>query len=164
MGRPAYRKEYVWRWITKGPGDSCWPWTGKLTPFGYGEMQVKGVCHRAHRLVYELTRGIELPRLTKFSSDSQIVMHSCDNPSCCNPKHLILGTPKLNTQDMIKKGRRNAPAGLGHCHAKFDAPTVKEIRTKFSNGQIRASLAREYGVTFFTINAIVNGVSYRDVS
>ena len=31
--------------------------------------------------------------------------HRCDNPPCCNVRHLFIGTRHDNVQDMILKGR-----------------------------------------------------------
>ena len=56
------------------------------------------------------------------------VMHKCDNPDCCNPEHLIIGTPKENTQDMIAKGRRRLVAPLG---AENGKSVLNEEKVKF---------------------------------
>jgi hypothetical protein len=52
---------------------------------------------RSHRAAWKLTHG-PIP-------DGLQVLHRCDNPPCCNPAHLFLGTQQDNIADMHKKGR-----------------------------------------------------------
>jgi hypothetical protein len=52
----------------------------------------------AHRLAFERAWGVTAPQ-------GMVVMHTCDNPGCVNPMHLMLGTQKDNIQDMHRKGR-----------------------------------------------------------
>jgi len=76
----------------------CWHWQGSLDRHGYG--QFKTVAHtsplRAHRIAYEVSKG-EIPI-------GLHVLHSCNNPSCCNPDHLRLGTHADNMADMKAAG------------------------------------------------------------
>lgn len=65
---------------------------------GYGLFQVHGYAMRAHRVAWMLWRG-EIP-------DGMFVLHRCDNPPCCNPDHLFLGTSRDNIDDMLRKGRQ----------------------------------------------------------
>lgn len=69
---------------------------------GYGEIRYGGGLVRAHRLAYELTFG-PIPQ-------GMSVCHQCDNPPCCNPKHLFLGTQSDNSRDMWSKGRGVPPS------------------------------------------------------
>jgi hypothetical protein len=64
----------------------------------------------AHRLVYERTYGA-VP-------DGKYVCHHCDNPPCCNPAHLFVGTAADNNHDMISKGRDNPAHGKAHWNFK----------------------------------------------
>ncbi len=84
-----------------GGADACWPWTDAASFHrGYGMFRLgwKRKLMPAHRAVYELVHGVTL-RTEDF------IMHSCDNPPCCNPAHLTMGTAKLNNEDMWRKGR-----------------------------------------------------------
>lgn len=88
---------------SSGP-DACWPWKGALHRQGYGLVAVNRRMYSASRLAYQLIAG-EIPK------DMQ-VMHICDNPPCCNPKHLRLGTQDENAKDRKNKGRsRNQHTG-----------------------------------------------------
>jgi hypothetical protein len=85
----------------------CWPWKAARYYNGYGAYSVRteGGWRNvgAHRFAYEERHGA-VP-------DGLIVCHSCDNPGCCNPTHLFLGTHGSNAQDKMQKGRDNTPRG-----------------------------------------------------
>jgi hypothetical protein len=86
-----------------GP-DDCWPWQGALGgSAGHGQTSLNRKVVYAHRVVYELTNG-PIP-------DGLIVRHTCDNPPCCNPAHLLTGTQFDNVQDMISRGRAHWQKG-----------------------------------------------------
>lgn len=78
--------------------DECWPYMGARLPSGYGYVNLRqnGNAY-AHRLAFEQAVG-PIP-------DGMYVCHRCDNPPCCNPAHLFLGTPSENCQDKVAKGR-----------------------------------------------------------
>ena len=81
----------------KGPKGDCWEWTGSLNNDGYGKIVVKEKIKLAHRISWEISFG-EIPK-------EICVLHKCDNPSCVNHNHLLLGTQADNIVDRDKKGR-----------------------------------------------------------
>jgi hypothetical protein len=80
--------------VDKRAADECWLWTGCCDTAGYGRA---GKRERAHRIAYQIAHG-PLP-------DGVLVRHTCDNPPCCNPGHLRLGSFADNTRDMVERGR-----------------------------------------------------------
>ena len=85
----------LWERVDRS-GD-CWLWTGAITGVGYGHIYADGRLAYTHRLAYELTYG-PIP-------EGLFVCHHCDNPPCCRPEHLFLGTAQDNQSDMAAKGR-----------------------------------------------------------
>lgn len=99
-----------------GGPDACHPWTGTLSG-GYGRIGEGGRGCRilyTHRVAWELANG-PIP-------DGLDVLHACDNPPCCNVRHLSLGTHADNMADMAAKGRvrqpGTGPRGEDHWTAK----------------------------------------------
>ncbi|MEC5289398.1 MULTISPECIES: HNH endonuclease signature motif containing protein [unclassified Aurantimonas] len=82
----------------QGPDGVCHEWQGHKIKWGYGSFKVGDGVKKAHRIAYELAHG---PVPT-----GMLVKHSCDNPPCCNPAHLSLGTHTGNMAEMIKRGRK----------------------------------------------------------
>ena len=94
---------------------ACWPWTGATGDRGYGHFWDGARYRHASRVAWILTHEDPGPLF---------VLHRCDNPPCCNPAHLFLGTHQDNMDDMTEKGRwRNAVASGPGC---ADAPAEKE--------------------------------------
>ncbi|MFA7238188.1 MAG: HNH endonuclease [Phycisphaeraceae bacterium] len=114
----------------------CWEWTGYLNEKGYGRLRIQGRHLYAHRLSYELFCG----PLT----DEQMVCHKCDNPMCCNPEHLFLGTRGDNIRDAKAKGRNNR--GVRNRSAKLTDDDVRAIRSARASGMLQKDIASQYGL------------------
>ncbi len=83
--------------VKKDRKTGCHLWMGHRTPDGYGAMIVDRSTRLTHRLAWEVAHS-PIP-------EGMVVMHICDNPACCNPEHLKLGTRAENNRDRLKKGR-----------------------------------------------------------
>ena len=94
----------------------------------------------AHRVTWQLTNG-EI-------ADGLFVLHKCDNPGCCNPGHLFLGTHAANMADKVAKGRQARVTGNRNGSAKLTAEDVRWMRWAYADGRYtQARLAELYGVS-----------------
>ena len=90
-GRPIKDKSLVLK------PSGCMEYPGARLPSGYGWVWFAKRMRGAHVVSYMLFTGKNPGKL--------FVCHKCDNPPCCNPDHLFLGSAKDNRDDMVAKGR-----------------------------------------------------------
>lgn len=176
--------ERFFRYVDRRGDNECWPWR-KARVGGYGVFNVKPRRQlKAHRIAYFLATGSEPGVLC--------VCHHCDNPPCCNPAHMFLGTVGDNNADKGRKGRapsgdnswtRKHPErlargdrngmrvhpesvrrGSSNGAARLNEDKVREIRTKYANGQSMASLGVEYGVSDVAIRLTVRRLKWKHVA
>jgi len=147
------------RVIIKGK-DECWEWSGTKDGHGYGKISMLGRGYspvKAPRVSWVLHYGA-IP-------DGMYICHICDNPSCVNPQHLMMGTPKDNTQDMWQKGRDNHVSWGNAWARKLTPKDVVRIREIASVGnRSNRSLGLEYGVSGHTIGEIIKRKTWKGVT
>lgn len=141
------------------PQDVCWPWPKSFNKGGYGTVRRDKKLSLTHRAAYRAFHG-PIP-------DGMYVLHECDNPPCCNPHHLFLGTHKDNMDDMDRKGRRSPPRmiyGEEHHEARLDKNAVLDILARWQAGQSMRAIGRHYRVTHEAVRKVVRGETWRHVT
>lgn len=126
----------------------CWEYQGARNRKGYGSIGRGGRDGgdvATHRASWEIHHG-------PIPSGIQ-VCHKCDNPPCCNPDHLFLGTPADNMQDKVTKGRAEGAPGEQHPRARLTETEVRAIRANIENKTTR-ELGKQYGVSGVCIHKI----------
>jgi len=157
--------------VRRGGPNDCWPYMGGKFKNGYGQV---------YAVVDGKKRNLRSNRVAWFIEHGEIppgmdVCHQCDNPPCCNPAHLWLGTYKQNNDDKVAKGRQvmgpdhrglvRATCSRGNelPHAKLDEAKVREARRRYDGGEKIASLARAFGVRPQSMRKVVKRKSWTHV-
>lgn len=122
-------------------------WKGVPTSGGYGNYQTKkGTNWPTHRLSYSLAVG---------PIGDMLVLHSCDNRRCCNPKHLFLGTQADNMKDKVSKGRQ--ARGTTHGMTKFTLEQKLEVRRLHLVGFNSVQISARTGISQTHCKRIIRG-------
>lgn len=135
--------------LVPGASDECWIWTGPRVRGGYGRAGV----NLAHRLAWERANG-PIP-------EGLFVLHRCDNPPCCNPSHLFLGTHDDNMRDRDAKGRTLRGEATGA--ARLKAEDIPVIRRLASEGLSQRKIASSFGVSHTTIQDVLHHKRWQHV-
>jgi DNA-binding XRE family transcriptional regulator len=126
----------------------CIEWQGNKLGNGYGRIWMDGKLVLVHRLVLE-------SKVPGFLESGYLACHTCDNPSCINPEHLVPGTAADNTRQMMERGRKTSRRQSLPGSGKLTVHQLREIQAKYAGKISKRQLAREYGVNQQTITKIV---------
>ena len=146
--------------VQRGAPDACWPWGGHVGRDGYGKIFVCGRPRRTIRMVMAVEAGADI--------GDALVCHRCDNPICCNPAHLFLGSHADNTRDAMSKGRVATAWAPGEKHnegeqnprAVLNADNVREIRRSRLTNE---AVAAQFGISPYTVRDVRRGRTWRHV-
>lgn len=145
--------ERILQFVDRSGGlDDCWEWQRYRTPLGYGLTHVDRKTVSVHRTIYKHLTGEALTRDVHL-------LHQCDNPPCCNPRHLRPGDHLQNMADRKNRGA-GYPKGLdNHKAYEVSDAVVQAIRAEYkwhTQGRGAPALAAKYGIGRAVVVAIVN--------
>lgn len=146
----------------------CWTWLKSKGGRGHGIVRIDKINRGAHRVSWQIANG-PIP-------DELHVLHECDNSSCVNPEHLHLGTPKINSGEMVARGRSAKgdksgprkhpelmPRGEAHGCSKLTEQKVREIRQRSADGFSQYQIASEFGIGQAHVHRIVHRLRWAHV-
>lgn len=137
----------------------CLNWPASTDISGYGRLWTGVREMKAHRYAYERAHG-PIP-------EGMLVCHHCDNPPCCNPEHLFLGTNSDNMNDMYKKGRGHSSHSSGErsTNSKLTDRIIQEAKIlHFFTGVTQAALAEHYGISNQVLSLALRGKRWTHLS
>lgn len=158
-GDPNLQKKF-WGKVIKT--NDCWEWKGFRTKRGYGVFYFNwGQCI-ASRMAFAITNG-PIPK-------GLMVCHKCDNPPCCNPSHLFLGTHEENQKDKANKKRSAASVhpkkyrGEMNGFSILQKHEVLEIRSLHSSGSLKMpAIAKRYNVSYHAVYDIIRRKNWKHI-
>lgn len=140
----------------------CLEWPAARNDRGYGQIwddTTKRITY-AHRVSWEVTNGRPIP-------DGLYILHSCDNPPCCNPDHLRTGTPLENSRDAVERDRVDRSGkvrGERHGNAKLTVEAVVEARRLYRQGMRLDEVADRLGVARESAFSAITGRTWAHVT
>lgn len=135
--------------INQQKEDTCWLWTGSINKDGYGSFNLAGKIISPHILILSI-------KLNKILIED--ALHTCDNRSCCNPKHLYEGSKQQNTWDREYRNRHKQIQQKSYLsqNSKLTSDEILEIKRRLLLGESMKKLANEFWVCKGLISLIKN--------
>lgn len=130
--------------------------TASLNKGGYAKTWYEKKSTLLHRVVYCHSNDVTMASIAGMS-----VRHTCDNPRCINPAHLVLGTHKENMEDKVSRGRTHRNMPQLRALTNEQAESIRTEYVKYSSTAGTYALAVKYGVSQPVIHKIVTGRHYR---
>lgn len=138
-------------WSKVVRSENCWIWSAATDTNGYGVFWYGDRTYLAHQFAYRLTTGV--------IADGVVLRHSCDNPPCVRPEHLLPGTHKDNVADRVDRRRSATLERNGR--SKLTSEIVREAREQVKDGVSIASLALRHGVDRKTMRSAIRGLTWQ---
>ena len=142
--------------FNKGASDECWLWTGPENDFGSGRFHgivlntttfEKTLVQSSHRFAWILANSY-------VPCKNEVVVHNCGNKLCVNPAHLEM----MTKAESLKCNWKNAPPRTIKVLSFGDAQAIRAEYADTGIGMI--ALAKKWGVTYLTINRVLNGTTH----
>lgn len=149
------REQKFWLNVDKGGVDQCWNWKASKLKSGYGHCWDGEKSDYSHRLAYIYAVG-SIP-------EGMNIIHSCSNPSCCNPAHLKLGTPadRAHHRDAMGRNGSYKCRGENHLNARVTNIQVQQIRKLYAVEDVtQAKLSRQLGISYSIIWSVIHRRSW----
>lgn len=140
--------------VDAGGRDRCWPWKASCKQ-GYGRFKIS-----SYEIV--IASRFALVLATREEHLHLHALHSCDNPTCCNPNHLRWGTAAENMADMRERNRARSGAqdGLNNGACKLRPGDLETIIYRFRRGLNNKQISADLPVDHALISRIRTGRSW----
>lgn len=136
--------------------DNCWNWTKGLTAGGYGQITYECKKYAPHRLAWEFANNKKIDK-------GMVIMHSCDNPACVNPKHLSMATQAENVADMMQKGRFKDYDKSGENNPR-SIVKKEDVKAIFEADGTHQEIADKFGYPYHAVSSIRIGRNWKVIT
>ena len=141
--------------FTKGTEDECWIWNATKDSDGYGRIKIQGKSKIATHVAFYLKEH-------RWPETGKLICHSCDNPSCVNPKHLREDTHAGNHAERNLKNRQ--AYGSKNGTAILTEEQVLQIVELYNQQIPLKEIADQFGVSLGPIQGIISGIHWTHIT